>query len=162
MLKRIIVTMILVSFFASCTVIDFDTRPVRIESRRHAVSSSPIYYGWYGWWNPFWLYSYYNHYGVYNPYFRNYYFQTYSNSYQGTTRINSIPERKIVTAITKTQLKDSRSNSISVRRRVPTISSGSNTSSTSSSSRLRTRIVKSSSSSKKKSSSVTKKTIKKK
>ncbi len=119
-MKKIIFVLALVVFVSSCTVIDPNLTGKRIVTEpRDDYAYSPTYstystyssYGsfynpymwsaWYGWWNPFWLYGYYNYYGRYNPYFSGWYSYGSGGGYTGKS------------VITKRQLSNSGSRTLS-------------------------------------------------
>jgi len=117
-MKKIISVLALIVFISSCTVIDPNLTGKRIVTEpRDDYAYSPTYssygssYGsfynpymwssWYGWWNPFWLYGYNNYYSRYNPYLWGWYSSGSGSGYTGQT------------AITKRQLSNSGSRTLS-------------------------------------------------
>ncbi|MFC2161836.1 hypothetical protein ACFLRX_09325 [Acidobacteriota bacterium] len=104
-MKKIIFVLALIVLVTSCTVIEpnYTGKRIVIEPRDdYGYSPTYGYYdydygslyspymwsGWYGLWNPFWLYGYYNYYGPYNPYFWGWYSSgSRSGGYTGKTVI---------------------------------------------------------------------------
>lgn len=102
-MKKIISVLALIVLITSCTVIDtsYTGRRIVTEPRDDygyyptygsygfydSYYSPFLWSGWYGLWNPFWLYGYYGNYGFYNPYFGGWYSSGSRSGYTGKTVI---------------------------------------------------------------------------
>ncbi len=112
-MKKIICVLALIALVTSCTVIDTGYTGRRIVTEpMDDYGYTPTYgsyysptmlSGWYGWWNPFWLYGYYNSYGgPYNPYFRGWYSSGSRSTFTGKTVIT---KRQLSKGTTRTLSK---------------------------------------------------------